>query len=110
MSPGWQSSALHIPFSVENLIADIFPVLMLDRLTLDMPTFSASWFSWILRSAITLSRRSIIVILSQRMVGLDLEDGAVAEHYRKAVQDDAHQQRAEEDEQGAGDRAPGGDL
>ena len=31
-----------MPFSVENLIAAIFPVLMLDRLTLDMPTFSAS--------------------------------------------------------------------
>ena len=38
MSPGWQFRALQMPFRVENLMAEIFPVLMLERLTLDMPT------------------------------------------------------------------------
>ena len=110
MSPGWQSRALQIPFSVENLIAAIFPVLMLDRLTFDIPTFSASWFSWILRSAMTLSRRSIIVMGSQRVVRLVLEDGSVAEDDRQAVHHDAHEQRPEEDEQRLGHGAPGRDL
>ena len=55
-----------MPFRVENLMADILPVLMLDRFTLEIPTFSASWFNDIFRSAMTLSSLSMIVICASQ--------------------------------------------
>lgn len=60
MSPGWQSSASHIASSVENLIADILPFFIFERLTFDTPTFSDSSLSEIFLSAITLSSLNII--------------------------------------------------
>ncbi len=88
--PGWQSNALQIPFSVENLIAQIFPVLILDRLTLEIPTFSANSFRDIFLSAITLSNLNII-ILSQSVIGFILQKISVTEDYRKTVHHDAYQ-------------------
>ena len=41
ISPGWQSSSLHMAFRVEKRIARTFPVFRLERLTLEMPTRSA---------------------------------------------------------------------
>lgn len=41
MSPGWQSKYSQMLSSVENLIALMFPFLILDILTREMPTASA---------------------------------------------------------------------
>ena len=60
MSPGWQESALQMASSVEKRIALILPVFILERLTLDTPTFSDRSFRLILRSAMTRSRRRMI--------------------------------------------------
>ena len=60
ISPGWQSSASQIASRVEKRIAEIFPVLSFDRLTLVIPTFSESSLSDIFLSAMTLSSLNII--------------------------------------------------
>tara|TARA_B110000003_G_scaffold185751_1_gene184607 strand:+ start:9657 stop:9908 length:252 start_codon:yes stop_codon:yes gene_type:complete len=39
ISPGWQSRALHIDCSVENLIAFAFPFFRIDKLDIVMSTF-----------------------------------------------------------------------
>ena len=81
MSPGWHPNALHIASSVENLIALMCPFLILERLTLATPTFSASSLSDIFLSAITLSSLKIIGIIpsSERLVRLLLELLSVGE-------------------------------
>ena len=63
MSPGWQSSTSQIAFKVENRIALTFPVLILERFTLEIPTFYANSFSDIFLSAITRSNLNIIAII-----------------------------------------------
>ena len=66
ISPGWQSSSLHMAFRVEKRIARTFPVFRLERLTLEMPTRSASSFREIFRSAITRSSLKIIFRFSSK--------------------------------------------
>ena len=60
MSPGWQSNASQIASSVENLIAEILPFFIFERLTFDTPTFSDSSLSDIFLSAMTLSSLKMI--------------------------------------------------
>ena len=55
---------------VENLMADILPFFIFERLTFDTPTFSDNSFSEILRSAITLSSRKIICPISASLQSL----------------------------------------
>lgn len=71
ISPGWQSRTSHIASKVENRIALIFPVFILDRLTLATPTFSDNYFKDIFLSAITLSNLIIIGKLSPHNVSSD---------------------------------------
>lgn len=52
-------------------MADIFPVLMFDKLTLEIPTFSANSFNDIPLSAITLFSLRIIAIKSPYKVSSD---------------------------------------
>lgn len=52
-------------------MADIFPVLIFDKLTLEMPTFSANSFNDIPLSAITLFNLRIIAIKSPYKVSSD---------------------------------------
>ena len=54
MSPGWQSKAWQMAFRVLKRTALIFPVLILERLTLETPTRSDNSLSDIFLSAITL--------------------------------------------------------
>ena len=49
-------------------MALILPVLMLERFTLEMPTYRANWLREIFRSAITRSRRKIIGTVSPHRV------------------------------------------
>lgn len=56
ISPGWHLSTSHSMSSVLKRTALILPVLMRERLTLVIPTLSASSFSEICRSAMTSSR------------------------------------------------------
>ena len=92
-----------MPFRVENLMADILPVLMLDRFTFEMPTFSARRFRDIFLSAITLSSlRIIAMVASEGLVRLLLQDPAVAEGEREAVDHDPRHHRSEEHEHGGG--------
>ena len=60
ISPGWQSNTSQIASNVEKRIALILPVLILDKFTLDTPTFSDNSFKLIFRSAMTLSNHKII--------------------------------------------------
>lgn len=60
MSPGWQSNALHIASSVENLMAFAFPVLSIERLDSVKSTLSDNSLSDILRRAIITSRFTIM--------------------------------------------------
>ena len=62
MSPGWQSKALHIASSVENLIAFPFPVFSIDKLAFVIPIFSASSEEDIFLFAIITSKFTIIDI------------------------------------------------
>ncbi len=87
MSPGWQSSVSHIASRVENLTPWTFPVLIFDRLTYDIPTFSASSLRLILRSAMMRSRRRMIVMVSQELVRFRLQGGAVFEDQVDEVRD-----------------------
>ena len=64
MSPGWQSSTSQMASRVEKRMALIFPVLILERLTLEMPTCSARWLREIFLSAMTRSRRKMIGMFS----------------------------------------------
>ena len=98
MSPGWQSSTSQMASRVEKRMALIFPVLILDRLTLEMPTCSARWLREIFLSAMTRSRRKMIGMLSpllQRLVRLGLQHHAVLEDQRQDVNDDSHRVKEE---------------
>ena len=63
ISPGWQSNTSQIAFKVENRIALIFPVLILERLTLEIWTLFDNSLSDIFLSAITRSNLNIIAII-----------------------------------------------
>ena len=86
ISPGWQSSALQMPSSVENLTPFTLPVFIFYCLTLEMPTFSASSFRDILRSAIILSSLSIIAIVPSFIVSRRIRSGARSRSQREEPQ------------------------
>ena len=87
-----------MPLSVENLMAQLFPVFILDRLALLMPTSSANWLSGIFLSAITLSSLSTIAMVSQRTVRLVLQNGPIADHEAEHEEDRGHEDASEEQE------------
>jgi hypothetical protein len=62
MSPGWQSSALHIASKVLKRIAFAFPVFKIERLDNVRTTLSESSFNEIFRLAIITSKFTIIGI------------------------------------------------
>ena len=62
ISPGWHSNARHIASSVEKRTALALPVLRIERLTIDISTFSANSESDILRRASITSKFTIIAI------------------------------------------------
>ena len=62
ISPGWQSKALQIASSVENLIAFPLPVFNIDKFAFVIPTFSASSEEDIFLFAIITSKFTIIAI------------------------------------------------
>ena len=91
-SPGVQSSASQIPARVEKRIALILLFLIFDRLTFDMPTFSASSFSDICRSAImTSSFKMIFPIFAPQLKAARRSRFAAVRHMRKPATDKAAQ-------------------
>lgn len=97
MSPGWQLSVSQMASRVENLTPWTFPVLIFDRLTYDIPTFSASSFRLIFLSAMMRSRRRIIAMISQEVVGFRLQGGAVFEYEVEGVAYDSADQHLQRD-------------
>lgn len=97
MSPGWQFKVSQMASRVENLTPWTFPVLIFDRLTYDIPTFSASSFKLIFLSAMMRSKRRIIAILSQEVIGFRLQGGAVFEYEIEDIADDSADQHVQRD-------------
>lgn len=97
-SPGWQSSSRQRASRVEKRIALTLPFFNKDKLAIVMPTRSASSVSDTFRSAITLSRRTIIGIALpplDRQVLLFLQAGAVTENLGQNYYDRPQKDTAE---------------
>ena len=60
-SRGWHFNSVQIEFNVENRMDFTCPFFNFDKLTLEIPVLSDNSFKVILRSAITLSRHTIII-------------------------------------------------
>ena len=73
MSPGWHFKILQISFKVEKRMALILPVLMFDKLTLEMPMALLKPFKVIFLSAIMRSSRNIMFAVSDGTIEVTLE-------------------------------------